>query len=407
MHDVVITGVGATTPVGGTYDEILAALLEGRTAVALDPPVEGRPRRAAARIAEDLTTDLPKSQVRMSDRTSLMLIRASDRALADAGLPAGSYEPLRTGVFVGTAEGPVEGQLIGNEEFFLRNTMSGMTVLRVLPNAPASYVSMRHGLRGECATLCCSGASSGMAIASAVRAIRRGELDVALAGGVEGPLSENSARMWDECGLLAPVDPESPASGARAFAGDRAGMVLGEAGVLLVLESAERAAARGARVYARLAGFGMATQAAHVAAPDAGGQLAAMNAALQDARLSAADVDHVVAEGSGTREGDRAEARALRDCLGERARDVPISATKPIHGNLLGAGCAMSVVVGLASLCGGTIAPTIHLDAADPEFDLDFVPGQARTSDEVRTVLVNNYGLGAAHCALVLRRHDA
>jgi 3-oxoacyl-[acyl-carrier-protein] synthase II len=405
MHDVVITGVGIVSPIGDSFEACAQALIAGRSAVQRDADVDGRPARVSARVTEDLASGVPLAQVKISDRSSLMSMKASDRALADAGLAPGTFDPLRFGTFLGSAEGPVESQMIGNESFFLKNTMSSMTVLRVLPNAPGSFVSMRHGLRGESMTICNGCASASSAIGHALRCIRQGRLDIAIAGGVEAPLSENSVRMWEAAGLLARVDDE-PARTYRVFARDRQGLVLGEGCVLLVLESAEHARARGATVYARLAGYGTTCDPAGIGEFDARGLPNAMRAALRDARVDASEVDYVKADGAGTLRGDVSETQALKSLFGERAQAVPVSSTKPVHGHLLGAAGALELVAALLPLRLGMLAPTINLDDPDPECDLDYVPGAARPVESVRTVLANSIALGGINDSLVLQRWE-
>jgi 3-oxoacyl-[acyl-carrier-protein] synthase II len=407
MHEVVITGVGIVSPIGDSFDACAEALIAGRSAVRRDADVPGRPPRVSARVTEDLAAGHPAAQMRISDRTSLMAMKASDRALADAGLAPGAFDPLRTGTFLGSAAGPVESQMIGNESFFLKDSMSSMTVLRVLPNAPGSFVSMRHGLRGESATVFNGCASGSSAIGQALRAVRRGQLDVAIAGGVEAPLSENSVRMWEASGRLAAVDEDDAARVYRPFSNDRQGLVLGEGCALFILESAAHARARGATVYARLAGYGTSCDPAGVGDDDARGLLAAMQAALRDAGVDASEVGYVKTDGAGTARGDVTETRALKQLFGERARAVPASSTKPVHGHLLGASSALELVTALLPFRRGQLAPTINLDDPDPDCDLDYVPGTARPVGPIRAVLANSFALGGISDSLVLTRWEA
>jgi 3-oxoacyl-[acyl-carrier-protein] synthase II len=407
LREVVITGIGPVTPLGTSFAEVAASLIAGRSAVTA-MPTGPRPGHAlpVVRVADDLESGVPTSLLKTCDRTTLMALKASDRALADAGLSPGDFEAARFGTFLGCAAGATESHRAGNESFFLRDSMSAMTLLRVLPNAPASFVSMRHGLRGECSTNVSGAAASTQAIGSALRAIRRGELDLALAGGIEAPLAATSLRMFETFGLLAPLDAEAPARSYRTFARGRSGMVLGEGGALFVLESLEHALARRATIHARLSGYATGNDASDIAEPCAATQAHCMHAALADARLDASEIQYVRGMGCGTPSGDAIETQALKLAFGDRAHAVPVSSTKPMHGHLLGASGAMELISALVPLRYDILPPTLNVDDADPACDLDYVPEVARQV-AVRHVLANTFSMGGQNASLVLRRWDA
>ncbi len=410
MKQVVITGVGAVSPIGGSLDDALAAFLAARSVVRLAPPPEefaawSRPR-AQATITEDVAEGVPTALVKTADRTTLLALRASDRALADAGLAPGGFESERFGTYVGCGSGPLDSHYIGNETLLRKDSISAMTVLRVLPNAPAAQVSMRHQLRGECITTCVGGASASVALGTALRAIRRGELDGAVAGGVESPLGVLSQLGWERLGLLARVDPQDPAAACRPFSRDRTGVVLGEGAVLFVLESADHARARGARVLATLGGYGFCNDAgASLVRQEALGQATAMRAALRDAGLQADDIHYVAADAPGTRLGDAIEAQALHATFGARAaQGLPVSSTKGLHGHLLGAAPGMGLLGALVALRDGVLPPTVNHEANDPGVSLDVVPNAARRGVRVDAALVNGFALGGASSSLVVTR---
>ena len=403
MREVVITGVGPVTPLGGTFDEVAAALLAGHCAIALDAPAPDGRLRASVRVTDDLEAGLPLATVRTCDRTTLLALCAARRAMADAGLAAGDFDSARAGTYLGCGIGATHAHHAAHSSLLERNAMGAMALLRVLPNAPASFVAMHHGLRAECVTFASGSAAAAQALGSALRAVQRGEVDVALAGGVEAPLAEASFWMFERFGLTAPVDAQAPQRACRPFDRDRQGIVLGEGGAMFVLEPLEAARARGATLYARLAGYGASSDAFDIAASGVVGQVQAMQAALADARLQSGDVQYVRAVGNGTRQGDSAETRALKEVFGRRASAVPVSGSKGAHGHLLGASAALELVTALVPLRHGMLPPTLHRDNPDPECDLDVVPHVARAA-AVDTVLANTSSLGGHNASLVLQR---
>jgi 3-oxoacyl-[acyl-carrier-protein] synthase II len=404
MHDVVITGIGLVTPMGNTLEAVRATYLEGRSAIRCLPPGPNGRARAAAFIDEDLTAGLPLATVKMLDRTGMMALHASDRAMADAGLERGAFDPTRAGTFIGCGSGSVVAHYDVFDALFRKDSMSALALLRVLPSGPAGHVAIRHGLEGECVMHAVACASAASAIGNAMRLIRWGVLDMAVVGGVEAPLSPDCLRGWEAMRVTAKVDPEHPQAACRPYSLDRSGMVLGEGGALYVIESAAHAKARGARVHARLAGFGASCDARHITLPEARGQAAAMRMALADAGLAPSAIGYINAHGTATPQGDVIETQSVREVFGAGADRLPMSSTKSMHGHWLGASGAIELTAAILALGEGLLPPTINLEVPDPACDLDCVPNRARTGVALDAVMSNSFAFGGSNATLVLTR---
>jgi 3-oxoacyl-[acyl-carrier-protein] synthase II len=404
MRSVVITGVGLATPMGSTLAEVRARFERSEGCVRLFPGgPEGKPR-AAGFLASDPAEGFGGNIVKIVDRTVLIALKASDAAMADAGLKPGDFDATRFGTFVGNGCGPTVSNHALHEQLFRKDHVGPMAILKELPNAPAGHVSMRHGLKGECALHSVACASAGAALGHALRMIRHGYLDMAIAGGAEAPLGESTFRGWEAMRILARVDPADPAASCRPFAKGRSGIVLGEGAALFILESEENARARGARIYATIAGYGASADAAHITLPAQEGQSAAMRAALQDAGLQPADIGYINAHGTATEQGDTIETRSVREVFGPQADAIPMSSTKSFHGHLLGASAAIELLAAIVALESGVLAPTLNFDAIDPTCDLDYVPNVARTGVALRAAMNNNFAFGGSNASVILTR---
>jgi 3-oxoacyl-[acyl-carrier-protein] synthase II len=406
MREVVITGVGASSPVGNSLDEARAAYLAGKAVYTLDDAGTGTGSRArvSARVTEDVTAGLDRATARMTDRCTHFALRSAERALADAGWTEGGYDPVRVGTFLGCGSGSMESYFDAHGQMILKNSVPATAILRSLPNAPASYVAMTHGFRGECATFAVACSSAAMAIGAAYRAIRYGELDAAIAGGVETPLPETSVRAWEGMRVMARVDPANPGGACRPYSKDRTGIVLGEGGAMFMIEAAEHARARGARILATIRGYGTSSDASHITLPQKDGQVAAMRAAMADAGVRPGDIQYINAHGTATEAGDAIETKSVREAFGASADSVPMSATKSIHGHLLGASGAIEMLAVLVALRDGILAPTINLEVPDPECDLDYVANVARQGVDVRVVMTNSFAFGGSNASMILAK---
>jgi len=276
------------------------------------------------------------------------------------------------------------------------------TVLMGMHNAPAAWIGIEHDLRGPNLTYSTACSSSAVAIGEAWRRVACGDLEVAIAGGSEAPLSFGSLKAWEALHTLAAIDAIDPSASCKPFSKNRSGMVLGEGAAMLVLEPWERAAARGASIHGEILGYGLSTDVSHITRPSVEGQAAAMHAALRAAAIAPSAVDAINAHGTGTQANDAIETAAIKAVFGERAGRIPISATKAVHGHLLGAAGALECVLSLLAMESALVLPTMHLQAPDPECDLDYVPNEARDARAVRTMLSNSFAFGGTNAVLVL-----
>ena len=284
--------------------------------------------------------------------------------------------------------------------------MSPFFATMMIPNMAAAQVSLELGLKGPLSTVCTACAAGSNAIGDAFEIIRRGAAAAMVAGGAEAPVNETGVAAFSVMRALSTRN-EAPQEASRPFDAGRDGFVLGEGAGMLLLEELEHARARGARIYAEIVGYGMSSEAFHVALPDATGeaQARAMLAALAEAGMTPDDVDYVNAHGTATPAGDVAETRAIKIAFGARAAQVPVSSTKSMTGHLLGAAGAVEALFCVRAITDGVVPPTINLTDPDPECDLDYVPIAARTVP-VRAAMSNSFGFGGHDVSLVFRRFE-
>jgi 3-oxoacyl-[acyl-carrier-protein] synthase II len=396
MRDVVVTGVGAVTPLGIGATPLFERWADGVCGI---EDGEGRCREFVA------TEHLSVKDARRADRFTQFALVASIEALADAGwgeeLP---YDPFQIGSIVGTGIGGI-GTIEANDLALFEHGAKGVSPLAVplmMGNAAAAAVSMRHGLRGPAfgtVSACSSGAD---AIGTAIRAIRHGDALAVVTGGAEAALTPLSRAAFGA------LDALSTSGISRPFDARRDGFVMGEGAGVLVLEDGEAARARGARILAVARGYGATADAHHVTAPHPTGEgaAAAITRALQDAGVTAADVVYVNAHGTSTQLNDRAETFALKAALGAHASAIPISSTKSAIGHLLGAGGAVEAIATILALRARVIPPTLGWAERDPDLDLDYVPDRARplTLDNGQRPIAisNSFGFGGHNAVLCL-----
>lgn len=340
----------------------------------------------------------------MLDRVSQFALVASRRALADAGAGLSTAERSRTGVFVGTGMGGINTMDDGYQTLYgeASDRIKPFMIFMGMHNAPAAWIAIEHGFSGPNLTYSTACSSSAVAIGEAWLRLAHGDLDLALAGGAEAPLSLGSMKAWEALRTVASVDAQDASTSCKPFSGNRSGMVLGEGAAMLVLEPWDRAVARGAFIHGELLGYGLCTDTGHITQPSVAGQAAAMRAALQSAAIDASAVDAINAHGTGTRANDSVETAAIKEVFGERAGTIPISATKAVHGHLLGATAALEAALSLLAMQHSVALPTMHLQLADPECDLDYVPNAAREGVAMRAMLSNSFAFGGTNAVLVL-----
>src|SRR5512143_1735818 len=372
---VAITGLGLVSPYGGGLDDFFARLVAGESAVR-HLATDGRPQPLSMPFVDcpafDPDAALGRPLASMMDRFAQLGTAAAFAAWDDAGLPRAEGDAPRDswGVSWGTALGGTLAYEKGYRDLWQngRDRLSPLTVLLGMNNAANAHISIQLALGGVSMSHTVACASSAIAIGEAFRRVRSGEAPVMLAGGSDVPQAYGVARAWEALRVLALGDAASSSSACRPFGADRRGLVLGEGGAALVLEEWEHAVARGARIHGEIVGYGTSCDHSHLVRPDVAGQVRALHAALADAGLAAAGIDYISAHGTATAEGDPVEIAALRAVFGEQAGSLPVSATKSMHGHLLGAAGAIEAIATVLALREQTIPPTANLspDTLDP-----------------------------------------
>lgn len=406
---IVVTGMGCVSPLGRDVRATWAAVVAGASGVRPLTRFDASslPVRFAAECEADIEpAGMSTKELRRLDRSARLALVAAEQAMADAGLAQHGADRDRFGVAIGTGIGGVTTLLASYDALLAHGPrrVSPFTVPMVLPNMPAGYVSMAYGLRGP--ILCPVGAcaSGAQAIGAAARLLERGDADVVVAGGTEAAIHPFVIAAFAAMHALSTRNDE-PARASRPFDAERDGFVLGEGAGVLVLETAEHAEARGARVRAEWLGYGEAADASHPARPadDAIGARLAMQRALADAALAPEQVDAVNAHATSTPAGDRSEAQAIRAVFGAHAAAMPVSANKSGMGHLMGAAGAVESILCVCALETGVLPPTINLEQPDPECALDHVTPKFREC-AIQTVLSNAFGFGGVSVSLLFGR---
>ncbi|WP_131105064.1 beta-ketoacyl-ACP synthase II [Ornithinimicrobium sufpigmenti] len=403
---VVVTGLGATTPVGGTVPETWEALLAGRSGarpLTQDWVAEHElPVTFAAQIHTDPLEVLPKVEVRRNDPSGQYALIAAREAWADAGAP--EVEPERLGVAIGSGIGGVWTLLDQWENLRTKGPrrVFPLTVPMLMPNGPAAAVSLDLGARAgaHCAVSACASGAEGMG--QAVTMIRQGRADVVVAGGTEAAIHPLPIAAFAAMTALSKRNDE-PERASRPYDVGRDGFVIAEGAAVMVLESEEHAKARGAKIYGYLSGVGMSSDAHHITAgePEGEGAARAMAETVADAGLAMTDVRHINAHATSTPVGDKAETNAIHRAFGAHTSSIPVTATKSMTGHLLGAAGALEAVLTVLSVHHRQVPATINLDDPDPDLDLDVVTGSTRTLPDGDLAAVNNaFGFGGVNVAL-------
>lgn len=407
MRRVAVTGMGLVSPLGDDYDDAFAAARAGRSAIRLlDVPFSKRlVSPLAATVQFDAAAHFEPPRQRMLDRVSQLALVAARRALDDAEARLTATERTRTGVFIGTGMGGINTIDEGYQTLYGEDSdrIKPFMIFMGMYNAPAAWIAIEHGLTGPNLTYSTACSSSAVAIGEAWLKLAHGELDLAVAGGAEAPLSLGSMKAWEALRTVAAPDALDVSTSCKPFSKNRSGLVLGEGAAVLVLEPWERAAARGAFIHGELLGYGLCTDTGHITQPSVAGQASAMRAALQSAAIDASAIDAINAHATGTRANDSVETAAIKDVFGDRAAAIPVSATKALHGHLLGATAALEVVLSLLAMQNSVALPTMHLAEPDPACDLDYVPNVAREGLLIRTMLSNSFAFGGTNAVLALR----
>src|SRR5262245_13483839 len=409
LNRVVVTGVGAVTPMGGTAESSWEGFLAGRSgAVRLEEldlvDLERSDVRIAAPVREfDPAEHMPRKAARRMARFAQLAVAAAGEALGDAGLTIGPGSRDRVAVVMHTGGGGLElyARAVLQNHLDGPDGVSPFTVPMVSPNMAACQISIAYGITGPVVASVAACASGLQALVDAARMLRLGEVDAVVAGGTEALLGL-SLIAFARMGVLSRRNGD-PEGACRPFDLERDGCVMGEGSAALVLETEQHAARRGARVLCELRGAAATGDAFHltIPAPDGDGAARAMRGALDDADLDPGAVDYICAHGSATRQNDVSETTAIKTVFGDHAYRIPVSSTKSMTGHLLGAAGAISAVASVLALRDGVVPGTLNLTARDPECDLDYVADGARRVPR-RAVMVNAFGFGGQNAVTIL-----
>jgi 3-oxoacyl-[acyl-carrier-protein] synthase II len=409
---VVVTGVGAVTPLGINAEDSWSALIAGESGAGpitrFDPT--GFPTRFACELKGFDPEDwIDKKAARRMDRFAQMVIAAARQAETDSGLDIAA-EAERVGSAIATGIGGLGAFQECHSTLMERGPerVNPFAIPSIIPNMGAAWVSMELGTRGPLTSQCTACAAGNMAIGDALDAIRLGRADAMFAGGTEAGITKVGIAGFGAMRALSRRN-DDPEHASRPFDAGRDGFVMGEAGAVILLEELEHARARGAKIYGEVLGYGVSSDASHVTEPDPSGQnpARAMRMALGDAGVTAEDIGYINAHGTSTPVGDVSETRVIKLALGEeQARRVPVSSTKGATGHCLGAAGAVEAIFTLLALRDGILPPTINLEEPDPECDLDYIPNEARKAD-IRIAASNSFGFGGHNACLVFSRYDA
>jgi len=432
MRRVVITGLGAVSPLGIGIEEHWSGLISSRSAIKRSSRLadQGFPMDVAAEIPESTLRSqlyrLPRKQLKLFSRVMLFGMIASSMAVEDSGLSNGSFDSSRCGVFLGTffttldfpallhwmgeaeSNGVAETLDLGKANAYCMTSINPVDYsLKTMPNLAAGHIAIGHNAQGFCRVIA-DGCTGGLrAIGQGFLAIKENQLDVALCGGAEAPLEEFVFLNLCTLDFLARADKE-PNRLCSPFDQSRSGAVLGEGAGILVLEELERAHSRGAHIYGEIVGYGSTAGDAMLDRRDKKVEAVAkrlglaVRSALREAEVET--VDLIAANGDSTKTNDLAETQAIKELFGPSARSIPISASKAAHGHLISGSGALELITGLLALNRATIPPTLNLTDPDPQCDLDYVPNQPREKKGMKVALVNSVGLFGESASIVVRR---
>jgi 3-oxoacyl-[acyl-carrier-protein] synthase II len=409
---VVITGLGAVTPLGNDVESTWSKLVAGESGAGEITAFDASeyPVNFACELKDfDPGQWIERKQARRMDRFAQMIVAAARQAEADSGLEV-EAEAERIGASIATGIGGLKAFQDCYDVLKERgpDRVNPFSIPQIIPNMGAAWVSMELGTRGPLSSQCTACAASNMAIGDGLDAIRLGRADVMLCGGTEAGITRVGIAGFSAMRALSRRN-EAPEKASRPFDAGRNGFVMGEAGAVVVLEELEHARARGAKIYAEVIGYGLSSDAKHVTEPDPSGSnpARAMQMAFADAGIEPTDVGYVNAHGTSTPLGDASETRVIKIAVGEEhARKLPISSTKGATGHCLGASGAIEAMFTVLAVDRGMLPPTINYEERDPECDLDYIPNDARESD-LEIAVSNSFGFGGHNACIVVRRFDS
>jgi 3-oxoacyl-[acyl-carrier-protein] synthase II len=413
---VVVTGMGALTPVGNDVPAFWDGLVNGRSGITRISTFD--PAKVASKVAGeikgfDADTVMPKKEVRRNDRYVHYAWAAVAEAMRDAGLenPIGDDAlAWRTGCIIGSGIGGINTMIRDVIEAALYGVerIGPFLVTALIPDMAAGYVAIYANARGPNYATVSACSSANHAIGDSMNIIRRGDADLMIAGGAEAGIGEIPIAAFSAMRALSTKCNDDPPRASRPFDAMRDGFVMGDGAGILVLEALDHALARGATIHAEVVGYGATDDASHITLPAPGGRGAveSMRVAIADAGLTTDDIDYINAHGTSTPPNDRSETEAIKTLFGDLAHKIPISSTKSMTGHLMGAGGGIEAIATIQAIKTGIVPPTINQEHPDPDCDLDYVPNEAREV-EVTVGLSNSFGFGGHNATLAFRRYDA
>ncbi len=406
---VVVTGMGAITPVGNSVEEFWEALKSGKSGI--DRVTRFDPTGFTTQIAGEVKNFDPlsyidKKEVRRMDPAEHYSIASSQQAYHDARLSSDSFDPYRAGVVIGSGIGGIE-TLEKQLSILLEkgpSRVSPFFIPMMIIDMSAGLVSMRFGFKGPNYATVSACATSAHAIGDAFKIIQRGDADIMIAGGTEAAITPSSLAGFCSARAISTRNNE-PQKASRPFDKERDGFVMAEGSGAVILESLEHARKRDANIYAEIVGLGMSSDAYHITAPNPEGEGAArsISLALKDGDLSPDSVDYINSHGTATELGDVSETLAIKKVFGERAYRIPVNATKSMIGHLLGAAGAVEIIASIKSMQEGILHPTINYEFPDPKCDLDYVPNKSKEK-EINVFLSNSFGFGGHNITLAVKK---
>ena len=408
---VVITGMGAITPIGTGKDEFWKGLMEGRNGI--DKITRFDASEYHAQIAGEVkdfdpTDYIDKKESKRMDRCTQFAVAAAELAIKDAKLDLEKENLDRIGTFVGTGIGGIETMHGQYEKFFDKGPgrISPFFVPMMIANMAAGQVAITYKLHGPSSCVVTACATGSNCIGDAFRVIQRGDADAMVAGGTEAAISQAAVAGFGAMKALCMDHNEDPEHASRPFDKNRSGFVMGEGAGLVILESLDHAKARGAHIYAEVVGYGTNSDAYHITSPAPHGEFQAkcMQLALDDAGLKAAEVDYVNAHGTSTHMNDQGETEAIKAVWGDAAKDVSVSSIKSMTGHLLGAAGGAECIATALAIENDMLPPTINYETPDDGLDLDYVPNKAKAKT-VRAAMSNSFGFGGHNACLLLKKY--
>ena len=408
---VVITGLGAVTPIGIGKDEFWKGLLEGRNGI--EKITRFDPSEYGAQIAGEVKDFEPadfidKKEAKRMDRYAQFAVAAAKMAIEDAKLDLEKENKERIGTYIGAGIGGIETMHNQYEKFFAKgpSRISPFFIPMMIANLAAGHVAIQFGLHGpsECVVTACATGTN--CIGDAFRVIQRGDADAMLAGGTEASISPAAVAGFAAMKALCMDHNDDPAHASRPFDKNRSGFVMGEGAGIVMLESLEHAKARGAHIYAEVVGYGANSDAYHMTSPAPHGtyQAKCMQLALDDAGIAAAEVDYVNAHGTSTHLNDEGESEAIKAVWGEAAKEVSVSSIKSMTGHLLGAAGGVEAIATALTVENDMMPPTMNYETPDEGLDLDYVPNKAKAKT-VRAAMSNSFGFGGHNACLLLKKY--